>query len=39
MEKAPQLLASDPTIERADVLAGKVDIAALQARGGASTRA
>jgi quinol monooxygenase YgiN len=30
MEKAPQLLASDPTIERADVLAGKVDVAALQ---------
>jgi quinol monooxygenase YgiN len=30
MEKAPQLLAGDPTIERADVLAGKVDIAALQ---------
>jgi quinol monooxygenase YgiN len=29
MEKAPQLLASDPTIERADVLAGKVDVAAL----------
>lgn len=25
MENAPQLLASDPTIERADVLAGKVD--------------
>ena len=30
MEKAPQLLASDPTIERADVLVGKVDVAALQ---------
>ena len=30
MEKPPQLLASDPTIERADVLAGKVDVAALQ---------
>jgi quinol monooxygenase YgiN len=30
MEKAPQLLASDPTIERADVLAAKVDVVALQ---------
>jgi hypothetical protein len=30
MEKAPQLLAGDPTIERADVLASKVDDAALQ---------
>jgi quinol monooxygenase YgiN len=30
MEKAPQLLAGDPTIEHADVLAGKVDLAALQ---------
>ncbi len=30
MEKAPQLLAGEPTIERADVLASKVDVAALQ---------
>ena len=30
MEKAPQLPASDPTIERADVPAGKVDVAARQ---------
>jgi quinol monooxygenase YgiN len=29
MEKAPQLLAHEPTIERIDVLAGKVDIPAL----------
>jgi quinol monooxygenase YgiN len=29
MEKAPELLAQDPTIERIDVLAGKVDIPAL----------
>jgi hypothetical protein len=29
MEKAPELLASEPTIERADVLASKVDVAAL----------
>ena len=29
MEKAPQLLAQEPTIERIDVLAGKVDIPAL----------
>ena len=29
MEKAPQLLASEPTIERADVLASKVDVAAV----------
>lgn len=32
MEKAPHLLASDPTIEHADVLASKVDVAALQAQ-------
>ena len=30
MEKAPQLLASDPTIARAGVPAGKVDVAALE---------
>src|SRR6188472_1672381 len=30
MEKAPELLTSDPTIEPADVLATKVDVAALQ---------
>jgi quinol monooxygenase YgiN len=30
MEKAPELLAQEPTIERIDVLAGKVDISALQ---------
>lgn len=30
MEKAPELLAQEPTIERIDVLAGKVDVAALQ---------
>ena len=29
MEKAPELLAQEPTIERIDVLAGKVDISAL----------
>jgi quinol monooxygenase YgiN len=29
MEKAPELLAQEPTIERIDVLAGKVDIPAL----------
>jgi quinol monooxygenase YgiN len=29
MEQAPHLLASDPTIERADVLARKVDVVAL----------
>ena len=29
MEKAPELLAREPTIERIDVLAGKVDIPAL----------
>ena len=28
MEKAPELLAQEPTIERIDVLAGKVDIPA-----------
>lgn len=32
MEQAPHLLASDPTIEHADVLASKVDVAALQAQ-------
>jgi quinol monooxygenase YgiN len=30
MEKAPELLAHEPIIERIDVLAGKVDVAALQ---------
>jgi quinol monooxygenase YgiN len=30
MEKAPELLAHEPTIERIDLLAGKVDVAALQ---------
>lgn len=30
MEKAPELLTGAPTIERIDVLAGKVDVAALQ---------
>lgn len=30
MEKAPELLAGEPTIERSDVLAGKVDVTALQ---------
>ena len=30
-EKAPELLAEEPTIERVDVLAGKVDIPALTA--------
>jgi quinol monooxygenase YgiN len=30
MEKAPELLAEEPAIQRIDVLAGKVDIAALQ---------
>ena len=30
-EKAPELLAEEPTIERIDVLAGKVDIPALTA--------
>jgi quinol monooxygenase YgiN len=29
MEKAPELLAEEPTIERLDILAGKIDIAAL----------
>jgi hypothetical protein len=29
MEKAPELLAGDPSIERLDVLAGKVDVSAL----------
>jgi hypothetical protein len=29
MDKAPELLAQEPTIERLDVLAGKVDVAAL----------
>jgi quinol monooxygenase YgiN len=29
MEKAPELLAQEPTIERIDVLAGNVDIPAL----------
>jgi quinol monooxygenase YgiN len=29
MEKAPELLAQEPTIERIDVLAGKVDLPAL----------
>jgi quinol monooxygenase YgiN len=29
MQKAPELLAHEPTIERIDVLAGKVDIPAL----------
>ena len=29
MEKAPELVAQEPTIERIDVLAGKVDIPAL----------
>src|SRR4051812_11580090 len=30
MEKAPELLAGEPTIERIDILAGKVDVTALQ---------
>src|SRR3979409_1077716 len=30
MEQAPELLAHEPTIERIDVLAAKVDVAALQ---------
>jgi hypothetical protein len=30
MEKAPELSAREPTIERIDVLAGKVDVAAVQ---------
>jgi hypothetical protein len=30
MEKAPELLTGAPTIERIDVLAGKVDVAARQ---------
>ena len=30
MEKAPELLANDPRIERLDVLAGKVDVSALE---------
>jgi hypothetical protein len=30
MEKAPELLTGAPTIERIDVLAGKVDVAGLQ---------
>ena len=30
MDKAPELLAGDPTIERVDVLAGKVDVSALE---------
>ncbi len=30
MEKAPGLLADEPSIERIDVLAGKVDVPALQ---------
>jgi quinol monooxygenase YgiN len=29
MEKAPELLAGEPSIERLDVLAGKVDVSAL----------
>ena len=29
MEKAPDLLAGDPSIERLDVLAGKADVSAL----------
>ncbi|MDX6727754.1 MAG: hypothetical protein QOK49_2559 [Baekduia sp.] len=29
LDKAPELLAQEPTIERLDVLAGKVDVAAL----------
>lgn len=29
MEKAPELLAAEPSIERLDVLAGKVDVGAL----------
>ena len=29
MEKAPELLAGDPSIERLDVLAGKVDVSSL----------
>jgi quinol monooxygenase YgiN len=30
MEKAPELLASEPTIERIDVLVGKIDLTVLQ---------
>jgi hypothetical protein len=30
MEKAPDLLAQEPSIDRIDVLAGKVDVASLQ---------
>jgi quinol monooxygenase YgiN len=30
MEKAPELLAGEPTIERADVLAGKIAVPAAQ---------
>jgi quinol monooxygenase YgiN len=29
MEKAPELLAGEPNIERIDLLAGKIDVAAL----------
>lgn len=32
MEKAPELLAGDPTIERIDLLAAKVDVAALESQ-------
>lgn len=30
MEKAPELLAREPTLERIDLLASKVDVAALE---------
>jgi quinol monooxygenase YgiN len=34
MEQAPELLAEEPRIERADALAGKIDLAALQPQAG-----